>query len=183
MADYRIAPAGEHKARALSAALSTTKTGKQYIHVIFQLISGGQIDWAGWFGDDNQKNTYSIEALRRCGWQGNDLTNMSSIDRNVVTLVIEDEEAGDHQRSRIKFVNRSGDAIIHRNAMPPLEANALAARLSPLCAQVTGAFKPRATQPPAPVAGRAQHRSTYTPHKGPPSHVMNDPFAGDDIPF
>lgn len=194
MADYRVCAPGEHKARAISAALSTAKNGTEYVDVIFQLQDGGQISWTGWLGNDDKKNTWTIEALRHCGWKGDDLTDLSGIDSRMVNLKIEDDERAGDLRSQIKYVNRLGSEPIHRHKMSPIEARQLADRLKPLCQRVTAAPKTRSPQDkPQTYVSRAtptykstsaqQHRAVKVAPKEEQPWLPNPYGSDDDIPF
>lgn len=190
MGDYTVCKSGEHKARALSAALSTLKNGSQFAEVIFSLIEGGEITWAGWFGDDQKKNTWTIEALRHCGWRGDDLTDLTGIDRNLVMLVIENDSKDGHTRSKVRYVNRIGTSAQHKNRMSPMEAKQLADKLKSLCQSVSGApkFRTQSTKPETYIShASSKHRVIHVGSQASlpnPFEDGNPEWHGEDnMPF
>jgi len=166
-------PPGKYRARAVEAALGLTESGKEQVAVLFEVTEGGfagyRLTWYGYFhGRDpqtalkNQKRT--IESLRYCGWQGNDLDDLSGIDANEVQIVVERDVYEGRVRSKVAWVNRLGAGLALQKPLPPDQAKAFAARMKGLCMQIT----PEPTQQGAP---------TRTSGPGAISHT------DDDIPF
>lgn len=128
MSDIEI---GKHRARATTAVLGTTSTGKEQIAVEF-VFDGGpndgrHITWYGYFSDKTLDRT--LDSLRHCGWSGDDLIDLSGIDANVVELVVETEADRDgNPRPKVRWVNRiSGPAL--KNQMSTDEASAFSRRM------------------------------------------------------
>jgi hypothetical protein len=150
--------AGTYRARAVSAALGETSTGSEQVAVEFELLdvegnAGPHIVWYGYFTEKTVKTT--IKALRTCGWTGDLLTDLSGIDTNEVSLVIEEEsDQNGRMRPRVRWVNAPGGAGLSLKA--PLDgekARAFAAKMRSRIAamdQAEGASKPkpRATAKP-----------------------------------
>jgi hypothetical protein len=103
------------------AALGYTSKGTESVGVEFVLKESGQrVSWYGYFSEKTTERT--IEALRFCGWTGQDLSDLSEIgqDQNVeVNLVIEQEEYEGKVRAKVQWVNRAGGLAM----ASPLDAN------------------------------------------------------------
>lgn len=105
---------GKKKARAVewSQVRPNENSGNEEIQVLFQFTGdddpdkGKTLTYYGYFTDGTAERT--IEALRLCGWDGDDITNVQDLNRNEVQLVVEQEEKqdGSGMRDRIKWVNR-----------------------------------------------------------------------------
>ena len=79
--------AGKHRARAITADLGETSTGKEQVWIEFQLGSdGGTIRWYGYCTD--KAIGITTKALRACGWKGDDVTKLDGISDNEVELVV-----------------------------------------------------------------------------------------------
>ena len=117
---------GRYTARAVQAVLGRTKGGAPQIAVEFKLENGQTRTWYGYFTDGTRDRT--IEALRFCGWRGSDLTDLTGIDTNDVSLVLETEEWEGKRIQKIQWVNRLGGiALVER--MGENEARAFAASM------------------------------------------------------
>jgi hypothetical protein len=127
-----IAP-GKYMARAVEAELGYTSGDKAQVAVCFELIDGDyagqQINWYGYFTDKTMPTT--LKALRACGWEGDDLSNLDGIDVNEVELVIshEDDLEG-NARARVRWVNRPGDGGVQlKKRMDEQQRKAFAAQM------------------------------------------------------
>lgn len=119
---------GNYLARAVSAQLGMTKSGKEQVAVTFRLKMdlSKTITWYGYFTDKTTERT--IESLRFCGWIGVDLTDLSGIDREEVELVIANEEYEGKTSPRVQWVNRVGGMMLSAPLQPDA-AKAFAARM------------------------------------------------------
>lgn len=101
---------GTYKARATEGALGLTKGGKEQAAIAFAIIDGDHagesVTWFGYFTEATADRT--IEALRHCGWAGDDLSDLSGILDNEVQIVIEHEDYEGKTQVRVKWVNKSG---------------------------------------------------------------------------
>jgi hypothetical protein len=143
------------------------KTGSQYLRLYFRLIDNPEvtIGWSGFFTEKTQART--LEALRACGWRGDDLSQLSFPAGNEVLLVIEDEEYEGKLHSRVAFVNSIRGPSV-KNAMAPQDLKMFAARMKGAIVAFDQAQKAAGVQaPPAPI--------------GYPSG--GGAGAGEDIPF
>lgn len=118
--------AGTYKARAVSGHLSVAQTGTEFVGVLFTLSEGGeQVPYRGWLTDKTLKST--LKALRACGWEGDDLSDLRGIDRNEVYLVIEHEEDDrGRMQARVKWVNATEHGPMME--LPSAEKKAAAAK-------------------------------------------------------
>jgi hypothetical protein len=101
---------GVYAASPVTAALGYTKGGKECVGVEFLLTeSGKHMTWYGYFTEATTERT--IESLRICGWNGNDLGDLTEIGSGEpieVSLVIETEEWEGKTRQKVQWVNRAG---------------------------------------------------------------------------
>jgi hypothetical protein len=131
-----LLPKGRYRARALEYAFGMTTTGREQIAVVFEILdeqfAGQRITWYGFFGDDPGRGTktpteITVEALRNCGWSGNDLADLSGIDANEVILVVEQERFKGELHARVKFVNRPSMPL--KSRLSPAQVQAFAAKM------------------------------------------------------
>jgi hypothetical protein len=144
-----------------------TTNGNQYVRVPFRLIDNPEITlgWSGFFTEKAQART--LEALRACGWRGDDLSQLSFPAGNEVLVVVEDEEYNGKIHSRIAFVNAIRGPSV-KNAMAPQDLKMFAARMKGAIVAFDQAQKAAGVQaPPAPIG--------YSSGGG--------AGAGEDIPF
>lgn len=118
------------KGRAQEWAYGRTSQGHTQIAVAFAILDG---EHAGrtltWFGHFTEKTVdRTLDSLRHCGWDGDDPSDLTGLDRNEVQLVIDDEEYNGQTRTKIQFVNRLGGLAL-KDQLSPDEVRAFAARL------------------------------------------------------
>jgi len=129
-------PPGTYRARVASPdshqfGYSSNET--EQIALTFKFLqepfAGQYMTWFGFFTDKTKETTF--KTLRACGWQGDDLADMSGIDANEVDLVIETElDQQGRERSRIRWVNELGGGKVKmQNTMTPEQQRAFAARM------------------------------------------------------
>lgn len=145
--------AGKYRAVPVQAALGMTGTGKEQIAVLFELLqpAGERITWYGFFTDETYERT--IEALRSCGWTGDNLSDFlfgkdlpNGFDREV-QLVIEHETREDGTvYPRVRWVN-SGSGLAMKSMLDAQSAAAFSAKMKGKIAMMGGAKN--ATSKPA----------------------------------
>jgi hypothetical protein len=122
---------GKYKARATDAKLGVAQTGNDTVAVAFELLDhpGEHITWYGYFTEKTVDRT--MESLRYCGWQGDDVSDLTGISSNEVEIVIEHEEDREGKtRARVKWVNRAGSSKAQlKNEMNDAQKKAFAARM------------------------------------------------------
>jgi hypothetical protein len=110
-------PPGYYKARAVErngqwAHFDTARTGSHHVVVMFEIVrgpySGRKIPWFGFFTERSWERT--LEGLRRCGFQGDDLATLNA--QRLDAMVSVKVEHAHNQRSgliyeRVAFVNRA----------------------------------------------------------------------------
>ncbi len=149
---------GTYVAKPVQAVLAKTSTGKEQVAVEFELteedVRGQRITWYGFFTDGTFDRT--IEGLRACGWEGDDLSNLSSINGSVeASIVIEHEEYQGHVKARVRWVNKAGGVAV-KDRIPDDEAKRFAAKMRGRISAgvVKAGGKPTsAAAPRAPLAG------------------------------
>jgi hypothetical protein len=104
---------GKYRAKALSAAVTQAKTGNKQIAIQFELLDhpGRSITYYKALSDACLQ--YAIDALRACGWQGCDLTDLSGLDSEVVIVVKNEEypEGSGKWTAKVQFVNAANVAL------------------------------------------------------------------------
>ena len=167
--------------RAREWALGHSKNGTEQIAVLFDYIdSNGEastITWFGYFSEAACDRT--IEALRYCGWEGDDFGRLDGLDKNEVELVIENETYEGKSHLKVQWVNRLA-ALALKAPMDQNQVAAFAARMrgKAVASRQKMAAAPRAQQP----ARAPAHRSPagdYGDYDGPDAPPPTD----DEIPY
>ena len=123
-----------YRGRPVAAALGLTSKGREQIAVTFDFVdpAGTRLTWYGYFTDDTTERT--IEALRACGWKGDDLSVFvegqpvpEGFDQEV-ELVVKHETWEGKTSARIAFVN-SGGGLALKNALTLDQAQSFAQRM------------------------------------------------------
>jgi hypothetical protein len=161
--------AGRYKARGVEGALGMTGTGKEQIAVLLEIVegphAGEQITWYGYFTEKNVERT--MESLRLLGWSTDDLSDLSGLDANEVSIVIElDDDQDGQPRARVKWINGPG-GLAMKEPMNEGAARAFAQRMKGF------AVASRSGRKPAPAR----------PRNAPPAEENPFPPGGDDILF
>ena len=165
-----LIPPGTYRAKAVEAQLGETSGGAEQVAISFAVLTPGfeqhHLAYYGTFGEKALPIT--VKALRACGWQGLDLSDLSGIDANEVSLVVEHEEYQGVTRARVKWVNEGGGALLKKQ-LDPQAARTFAQRMRGAIAAVdTGT-------PKRPAAAPAQRTNGRPPE--PPPHTDADmPF-------
>lgn len=121
---------GTYTARAVSAALGLTDSGKEQIAIDFVVLdegfAGQHITYYGYFTEKTEDRT--LESLRYCGWRGDDLTDLSGIDANEVRIECENDTYEGKTRLKVAWVNGMGGLAL-KTPMTPDQTRAFAARM------------------------------------------------------
>lgn len=167
-----------YKAKAAEWSLGETSQGNPQVVVLFNILDEGaqetRLTWYGYFTEKTTDKT--IESLRICGWQGEDLTDLTGLDTNEVSLVVEDEEYTDEQsgqvstRARVRWVNKAGGLSV-KQPLTGEKAQAFAASMRAAVRAFDAASGKRTTTAPKPAVSP----SLLAPE--PP------PLTDKDIPF
>jgi hypothetical protein len=116
-------------AKAKRGQLGESKEKKTpRVEVLFEFYADDAahtIRWDGYLTDGALDRT--LEALRTCGWAGDDLSDLAGIDTNEVELVIEQEEYEGKTYDRVKWVNAIGGGGF--SSLEPAAQKTLAAQL------------------------------------------------------
>lgn len=171
---------GTHKARAKEWALGMSGSGenaKEQIVVLFQIVGGEcdgrSITWYGFFTDKTVDRT--LDSLRHCGWQGDNIGDLTGLDANEVEIVIVEDEYKGRTKLKVAWVNRPTALALNRQ-MTPADVQAFAARLR----GCTVAHKQKYKQAPSPRTAPQQQRKRAS---GDDSDYGSPPPADDDVPF
>lgn len=166
---------GTVRARAIDGELGFTKAGKPQVAITFEILegedSGRNITWYGYFTEATKERT--IESLRYCGWKGDDLSDLSSINGEAeVSLVIEHDEYEGKTRAKVQWVNSGGGARLAK-PMNQDDAKAFAAKMKGIVAAVDAKTK----------AGGGRATSSSSGGGGSSGGDEPPPISDDDIPF
>lgn len=159
---------GTYPARPTRHQWGYTEGGKEQILVDFQItgeseFAGTSISWFGYFTDKTWERT--LEALRYCGWEGDDLAVLS-LDKDVEIVVEHETDDNGTVRAKVRWVNRPGGGRIELKK--PMSEGQLR--------NFAASMKNRAKSTAARPTGNARR---------PPGDPFDDtpPPGDDDIPF
>jgi hypothetical protein len=171
--------AGKVTGKARNWGLGRAKTGSEQIGIEFEILSGPDagksITAYLYFTEKTFDRT--VESLRHCGWQGDDLASITGLDANEVQLVIDHEQDNTGElRARVKWINALGGLAMNE-VLSPNEAKEFAARMR---ARVASIGKKAAATKPAQGASRPPQGR----REEPPPHTDRDAGpSSEDIPF
>ena len=159
-------PNGKYRAKAKAWLLteigerSTPAVSVEFSFLAPEYASEG-IAWDGWLTENAYART--VESLRHCGWEGDDVTDLQGLDANEVELVVEAEEYEGKTYPRVKWVNRLGGIA----TKPPMSADRTKAFAAEMRAKIR-ALDAAGGRKPAPKAAQRPE---------PP------PMTDEDLPF
>jgi hypothetical protein len=169
---------GTYVARATEWDLGTTDNGKDYIGVLFRIEEGeavGQtITWYGYFTEKTEQRT--IESLRYCGWEGHNFADLNGLDKNLVKIVVDEEEYEGRIRTKVQWINRLGSMAI-KNVMDDKARAAFAARMKGAAMAISKDLAKGVD------SGRPERAGSQADQTAPEHCADNMEFPGDDLPF
>lgn len=123
---------GTFRARAKEWAFGISTKGTPYIAVGFEVIDEGgadgyRITWYGYLSEKPAKRT--MEAMRYCGWDNDDVTAATGLSQLEVELVIKPETYEGKTHSKVQWVNRVGGLGLKVDEPDEVQKRAIAARL------------------------------------------------------
>lgn len=124
-------PKGRYRARSLQAEFGfSPNKGTEQVVVEFELLDdqwrGERVTWIGYFTEKTTERT--MEALRFCGWSGDDVTDLVGLGTSEVSLVIDHEEYDGKLQAKVQWVNKGG-AFAMKAPMSPDQKKAFAAKM------------------------------------------------------
>jgi hypothetical protein len=168
-----------YRGKAKEWTMSEASTGKPMLVVLFDVLTEGAdvnaLTWRGFFTEATMDRT--IEAMRYMGFEGDDLSDITGLDRLEVDLVVEDEEYTDEATGEVKtsakvqWVNKPR-ALSVKTVLEGDKLKSFAAEMKAAFRKVDAAAGKRT---PAPAAKRA-------PPTG-PQGAEPPPLSDADIPF
>jgi hypothetical protein len=167
--------AGRYPARGVEGGLGVTSKGAPQVAVLVRITEGpnvgAELTWYGHFTEKTEEKT--LDQLRVLGWSTDDLNDLSGIDANDVSIVVEHEtnDRGE-THAKIRWINRPGGGLAMKERMDDAAARAFAARMrAKAVASRAGAPKPAAR--------------TATPQRNgaPRFDDAPPPSDGDALPF
>jgi hypothetical protein len=128
---------GRFRARAVGGVLAESGNGNPQIAVSFDILdeafAGSSITWYGSFSKNLGKGKKTpfqrtIETLRICGWEGDDISDLSTITKNEVSLTLDYETFEGERKLKVKWVNAPGGVAV-KNPMNEAQAKGFAAKM------------------------------------------------------
>lgn len=165
---------GKFKAKAKTWGLGEASTGNKEVAVLFDILDEAAefsaLTWRGHFSDAAWERT--VESLRICGWEGDDLTKLEGLDKNEVELVVEEEEYEGKTQTKVRWVNRIGSL----NIKAPLEGDKLKSFAAAMQSKIRAFDASK---------GRKRTNATGAQPSTSPSHRSPEPppLTDDNIPF
>jgi len=166
-----------YRAKAKEWTMSESQQHVPMIVVLFDILTEGAaesaLNWRGSFSDGAADRT--IESMRHCGWEGDDLTQLEGLDRNEVELVVEDEEYEGKTYAKVQWVNKPRSLSV-KNVLEGDKLKAFAAEMK-LRIRALDASNGKRTSAPKPAATPSTGQSGGLRRPEPP------PMTDSDIPF
>jgi hypothetical protein len=140
-------------ARAKTAVLTeTTKEPKKpYVAIDFASVDDPKrvYPWTGFFGDtygkDNKSTTErTLEALRRCGWKGNDVSDLSSVIGVDVDVTIKEEEYNGVKQIKVAWISLPGEGGFKAKPLEQSKAKDFARSIAGFAKNVQAVPRPAA---------------------------------------
>jgi hypothetical protein len=160
------------RAKAISAAIGKASTGTHQIAIEFQYLDEqGGITYYGPLTDAAFE--YTMKAIRTAGFQGDDLSDLSSLTGEQtpeVMLVIGPDEYNGKVTMKVKFINSMGGLAL-KDALQGDELTAFAKRMK---GKIVAFDRSAGSQRPKPAPKRPAPAD---------SGEEQSPFPNDDIPF
>jgi len=164
---------GKHIARAVRGDLTTKGSrGTPVVVVSFRTEAGESVNWDGWLTPAAVDRTF--EGLRLCGWQSDDVRDLSGIDTNDVEIVVEHEDYNGQTYPRVKWVNALGGGAAH---LAPDTAAAIAAGLK---GRAIASRKGMATAGAQASRPQPAPRRAPEPRRDPPAFAPQGSASGTD---
>ncbi len=175
-----LIPAGRYPAKSIDAQLGEAKSGNEQIGVCFQIQGDGVCSGrmlTGFFSFSDNAVDYTMEKLRNAGWQGDDLSDLSSLCPSEVecSIVVQHEDYEGKTNAKIAFVNKP-DGVKMAAPLDDAKKRSLAARMK------AKAIASRQGQPSAPSKPASRPSGGGYGNPSHPNAPGNGP--GDDpLPF
>jgi len=167
-------PEGKYRARGCEGALAETSSGNTQVAIDLEITEEGEHEgqhrtWYGSFSEKAMERT--LKSLRLLGWEGDDLSNLTGIDRNDVWVtIVHEEDLEGNPRDRAAWINGSPGLAISK----PLDqesAKAFAERMKGhVLAQKQREPGPPASTKPAAKSGKkpteSKKQRDFAPEQG-----------------
>lgn len=112
---------GKFLAKVADYGVDTTKTGKSYVAIWFEVEGAGTVRWRGWLTEKTIEKT--LETLALCGLKGDllavaDGPVSGALDKDIQVQIdvvkSKDKEGKDTKYTEVRWVNRVGGAKFDR---------------------------------------------------------------------
>lgn len=157
---YNGPQAGLYNMRAVDAELGFTQgtesePAKPQVAVLLEFVDGPyrgtSITWYGFFTEKTRQST--LRALRTLGWQGDDVSDLSTVRGEAPCTVQVEADLTGVPRPRIRFIG--GGVIAMKNTMTDEQKKAFAASMKAFAAGVTASTPTENTNAAPPSGGAA----------------------------
>ena len=139
---------GIHKGKVILGMLGETATGKEQVAISFELEDGQHIAWYGYFTEKALPIT--LQALRTCGLQGTDVSELSSIEGTEVQLTMTAEEWEGKTQVKVRWINPLSGPVL-KSPMDAAKAKKFASEMKTHLLDFDkqqGTSKPKTAQSP-----------------------------------
>lgn len=136
MPESRLVP-GHYVATAKYSSLGKGEKG-EYIKLDFEVVEpvDYQCEMVSWYGsfsfsrgkDGKTPFERTLETLRICGWKGNDLSDLSGMGDNSVSINVDLNEYNGKMYPAVKWVNKPGETA-NKNALSVEQSMSFAERM------------------------------------------------------
>lgn len=199
---------GNYRARATTAKLGWSNNDKPQVAILFKVVDPNGTEFTGeeiaaYLSLAEGAFEITIKALRACGWQGENISDLSTVGSEDCEIVVGEEEYQGKVQTKVRWVNRLGGALQLKREMAPDEALRFARSVRGRVIAASGgsphqrpAAQPTAPTPaqPGPPRPPAQPmprptsspRPTPAPHPNAPGaedYYEAPPVGDDDIGF
>lgn len=179
---------GKYKARCTGeqdVQFGYAGTNSEQVALVFRITEGEHAGYeTTWFGNFGSEDaiTLTLKALRACGWQGDNITDLKGIDSQDVELVFVEEVSQQDGKTyvRAKYVNKPGGRVEMKKTM---DAGARAAFAQKLRGKIVALGQKAGADVARPASRPANGGAAGGAAKPAPAWDGTGPSPDDDIPF
>lgn len=171
---------GIYKGRAIAGSEQYGKTSNGNDQIVLELELDGGEKVSTFLVFSDKAAPYSIQRLRKCGWTGDNLTDLAGIDANEVDVEVRYEEYQGKMNMKVQIVTSGG--VVLEKQFDAKEKKAFGAKYAKLAAS-TPIAKPVAAAKPRPLPSSKPVAHKATGFDDAAGDFGDDQGSGDDIPF
>jgi len=123
-----MASPGKYRAKAREWAWGMSSNNNPQLAISFELLDHPGESITAYRSFTDEAFDYSLDALRTCGWKGDDFDDLTGLDRNEVVLVLENETYEGETKLKVKYINSTGGLAL-KTVMEPSQVKGFAAKM------------------------------------------------------